>query len=291
MLSRSTFRAMGSSINVWLDGHGTLYHVPYQIEAYEACLSRFRPNSELNQLNQQVGEWVLVSSVLQDNLIAAHEAAQATDGLVTPLVLNALIMAGYDRDFDDLPTSYQSLAPIHLHHWQQIEIINNHVWLPDQIDLGGTAKGWVAQTLAQELGVALVDIGGDIFANGKSWAIHITDPFNPSKSFATVAIENQAIATSGTDYHRWGKNRHHIIDPRTTLPAETDVLSATVIYPDAVLAEAFAKAVLLQGSHDGLAWLNNQEDAAGLVFRHDGSVLATSNFQAYFIQGDLSHVQ
>jgi hypothetical protein len=54
-----------------------------------------------------------------------------------------------------------------------------------------------------------------------------------------------------------------------------------VIHPDAVLAEAMAKAVLLQGGQPGLAWLNTQADSAGLVFCHDGSVLATENLKTF----------
>jgi thiamine biosynthesis lipoprotein ApbE len=60
-------------------------------------------------------------------------------------------------------------------------------------------------------------------------------------------------------------------------------VSVTIIHQDAVLAEAFAKAVLLQGSHTGLAWLAHQPDAAGLAFDTEGQVLATENFQHYII--------
>jgi thiamine biosynthesis lipoprotein len=96
---------------------------------------------------------------------------------------------------------------------------------------------------------------------------------------------DRAVATSGTDYRQWGDGKHHIIDPRSNAPAQSDLVAVTVIHPDAVLAEAYAKAVLIRGSIDGLAWLTDQPDAAGLVFDHEGRVLASERFRHYLTQG------
>lgn len=252
---------MGCTVNIWAEAE--VSEISAQVEAYEAMLSRFRPHSDLMRLNAQVGEWVAVDDVLAENLRAALSAAYLTDGLVTPLVLKAMVMAGYDE-------------AIHLHDWRDIRVEADKVWLPDEIDLGGTAKGWTAARLAEEIGTALVDMGGDIVATGREWAIHVTDPFQPQTPFTMISLQDCAIATSGTDYRG-----AHIIDPRTGHAAETDVLSATVIHPDAVSAEALAKSVLIMGSTAGLSWLSAQPDAAGLVFCHDGSVIATDSFQMY----------
>jgi thiamine biosynthesis lipoprotein len=84
------------------------------------------------------------------------------------------------------------------------------------------------------------------------------------------------IATSGRDYRRWYKNgvwQHHIIDPRTNRPAQTDVLSATVVASFASLAEMAAKTVLIMGSLDGLRWLEKHPGFAGLVVLDDGTTL------------------
>jgi thiamine biosynthesis lipoprotein len=83
------------------------------------------------------------------------------------------------------------------------------------------------------------------------------------------------VATSGRDYHRWirqGASQHHIIDPRTGLPASTDVLTATVIAPGMVEAESAAKVALILGSNAALDWLEAHPPLAGLLVLEDGSV-------------------
>lgn len=285
-----SFRAMGSQANVWLetaeDGSAILRQVPNWVEAIEATLSRFRPESELSRLNQRVGNWMSISEIVQASLAEALRAACATDGLVTPLALSALVAAGYDRSFEALQEVTNSGPASPVSHWQaiQVDAEMRQVRLPDRIDLGGTAKGWTAQLIGKRLtkhGACLVDLGGDIVGYGKSWKVDLHDPFYPATPFASLSLQDRAVATSGTDYRRWGNNQHHIIDPRTGAPASTDLVSATVIHRDAVLAEAFAKAVLIQGGFAGLNWLAQQEGAAGLAFKHEGSVLATENFSTY----------
>src|SRR5690349_21385671 len=96
----AAFRAMGCQINVWLetdqDGQRLLQTVPAEVEAFEAVLSRFRPESELSRLNQQTGEWVEVSETLLANILAAKQGARITNGLYHPLLHDALVAAGYD---------------------------------------------------------------------------------------------------------------------------------------------------------------------------------------------------
>ena len=153
-----------------------------------------------------------------------------------------------------------------------------------RLDLGGIAKGWAADEAARRLrphGPALVNAGGDIAlngprANGEPWPIGITDPFNPDEQIEVVRVESGGVATSGRDYHRWrqaGLEQHHILDPRTGRPAETDVLAATVIAPTAPQAEMAAKAALILGSRDGLRWLDARPTLAGLLVLDYGKIL------------------
>jgi thiamine biosynthesis lipoprotein len=295
---------MGSQVNVWLecaeDDQVVLQQVPGWIEAIEASLSRFRPGNELSRLNSHSGAWVPVSTTMYAAVAEALRAAHATDGLVTPLVLPALLAAGYDRSFDTLGdqpsqgawalTSEAADHHLPVSQWKaiQLDTCRPRVRLPGPIDLGGTAKGWSAEVIANRLsghGPCLVDLGGDLVGRGKPWPIQVHDPFQPNIPFATFMLADRAVATSGSDYRRWGAGQHHIIDPRSGAPAQSDLLSVTVIHPDAVLAEGYAKAVLLRGSKDGLAWLAQQPDAAGLAFDHEGRVLASESFQPYLAQG------
>lgn len=288
---------MGCHVTVQIeaDAHGkeVLQSLPQRFAALEAILTRFNLNSELMRFNARAGEWVAVDDVLFANICAAKHAALLTDGLYNPLVLPALIASGYDRSFEEINISDINESTQVISDWREIDvnIKTKEVRIPagSALDLGGIAKGWTATTIADELaeiGPCLVNIGGDMVGRGApngfpGWYVEIEDPFT-HEAFTTICLYNRAISTSGIDYRRWqsvkGEQCHHIIDPRTAKPAVTDVLSATVIHPSAIIAEAYAKSVILQGAEHGLTWLNQQWHTAGLVFRQDGTVLATSTF-------------
>jgi thiamine biosynthesis lipoprotein len=92
------------------------------------------------------------------------------------------------------------------------------------------------------------------------------------------------VATSGKDYRRWkldGVWIHHIIDPRTGQPAETDVLASTVIAPTVTEAEMAAKVVLISGSQSGLVWLEAHPQMAGLLVLDDGKLLYSQRIDKY----------
>ncbi|WP_129676404.1 FAD:protein FMN transferase [Candidatus Chloroploca sp. Khr17] len=307
-----TFRAMGSTILVLVESadpaaEQALRQVPAWFATWEAALSRFQVKSELMQLNRQAGKgWVTVSHVLWDVLDVALEAAQATNGLVTPTLLAHLMEAGYDRDFASLSVDRPSPGtdgwPLHNHPsahkataWRLIE--RNPaipaVALPAGmlLDLGGFAKGWAARQAVQRLteyGPTLVDAGGDIAVSGpcrdgSPWPIAVADPREPGKELALVLLAKGGLATSGRDYRRWRKGAdvlHHIIDPRTGKPATSDLLSVTVAAPTLEKAEAAAKAALILGSEAGLAWLETQPELAALLVPETNQAIQTTTWSA-----------
>jgi thiamine biosynthesis lipoprotein len=293
MQQKIEFRAMGCAMLAMVnaaspEASARLHALPAQFEAWEQCLSRFRDDSELSRLNRSHGQWTLVSSTLWTVLMHAIWGARESNGLVTPTLLAALEAAGYDRSFDALEANPQ---PRHLlnvkHSWRDIEMDAGRcaVRLPIgmKIDLGGVAKGWAAQEAARMLsehGTALVDAGGDIAVRGGPLPIGIARPFVPDQAMAVVAVSNGAVATSGRDYRRWQASdawQHHIIDPRTLAPAQTDVMTASVIAPDAVSAEVAAKTMLILGSERALSWIEWRGWPA-LLALEDGAEVRSSRF-------------
>ena len=112
----------------------------------------------------------------------------------------------------------------------------------------------------------------------------IRDPFHPEKDSDILKLGRCGLATSGTDYHRWhqaGKIRHHIIDPRNGFPAETDILTATVIAPDTLFAEAAAKTALILGSDAALDWLEADPSLAGALILENGDVLYSRQMELF----------
>src|SRR5512136_88538 len=100
MAHRIDFRAMGTRMLAMVDASEpppTLTDVPRWFEEWEQVLSRFRSDSELCQLNAGSGSARVVSEVLWEVYQASREAERITGGLVSPLVLQALLYAGYDQ--------------------------------------------------------------------------------------------------------------------------------------------------------------------------------------------------
>ncbi|MBI5301658.1 MAG: FAD:protein FMN transferase [Chloroflexi bacterium] len=187
-----------------------------------------------------------------------------------------------------------SIAPVA--DWRAIEYDaeTRVVCLPREmrLDLGGIAKGWAADQAARRLSQvapALVDAGGDIaisgpLANGEPWQIAVADPFNPDGDVERLVIDAGGVATSGRDYRNWKMGErvyHHIIDPHTGQPAETDVVSATVIAPSALQAETAAKVALILGHAAGMRWLNARPLLAGLLVLDDHRVVASARLDDF----------
>ena len=309
MVHRLHFRAMGTEMLVCVDNGADpppveLANVPGWFEEWEQVLSRFRVDSELTRLNRTSHWLVPVSETLWQVFQSSLIAEKYTDGLVTPTIATAVIESGYDRDFSLLagqvlspfefePPIVRSLASV---SW---DASTRSINLPEDIELdfGGIAKGWAAEQVVQRLkhfGSVLMNCGGDIFMsgpllNGNPWEIGLHRPFDRSNGYIGMMYFRQScgVATSSTDRRRWMQGdqmRHHIIDPYTGQPAESDVVSATIVAPTAVEAETAAKSVLIRGSEEGLAWLESHPDLAGLIILESGNILYSKRIKKY-LQG------
>ena len=134
-----------------------------------------------------------------------------------------------------------------------------------------------------------MNAGGDIAisgprADGEVWRIGVANPFEPKEDLFMLHLMGGGVATSGKDRRRWIRGdilQHHIIDPRTGQPAETDVLTATVVAPTVMEAEAAAKSVLILGSGAGMEWLEADSGLAGLLILEDGRVLTNLRMEEY----------
>lgn len=304
MLHRLPFHAMGGEMLAILEGvndspPSILDEVPRWFEDWEQSLSRFRVDSELSRLNRIFDQPVEVSDTLWDVFQYALSAETITNGLVTPTVLDAMIEAGYDQTFDTLPR-YQNghglqvlsaVNPLSVITWDEG---SRTICLPYgvRLDFGGVAKGWAAHQAAERLkeyGPALMNASGDIaisgpLADGKPWQIGIRNPFESNIDFETLKLKRCGVATSGRDRRHWHQNglaRHHIIDPHTGQPAETDVMTVTIVAPTVMEAEAAAKAVLILGGEQGLEWVEADPTLAGIIVLESGHTFYSERIREY----------
>ncbi len=238
MTSRA-LRAMGSEWFVEADA--ALDGVAALLEAWEAALSRFRPQSSLSTLNR---DRVVEDPVLAQVIGLAMEGWSRTEGAFDPRLGGPLAALGYDRDLAAVRAPVPRAAPLPR---LRVEVDGARVRLDGEgdLDLGGIGKGWAVDRLYEVLrrGGArqvLVDGGGDI--RGDVGAIGV-----PGGHAARLP---GAVATSAAEGRAWtdasGARRWHLLDPATGAPVVGDLASATVCAPTAVEAEIWAKAVLVR---------------------------------------------
>lgn len=306
MTHQIQFRAMGTDMLLCVDNGSEnppaeMAEVPLWFEEWEQALSRFRITSELSRLNHNSGQPVAVSETLWQVFHAALKAEAKTDGLVTPTIASAVIEIGYDRDFSELTgrnlspvdSAAAQVSPLEIVSWDEA---TRTIYLPTGVylDFGGIAKGWAAEQVVARIkqqGSVLMNCGGDIsmsgaLLDGSPWEIGVFKPFDRASGYVEMLYFDHAcgVATSATDRRRWvqgGILRHHIINPRTGLPASSDVVSATVIAPTASDAESAAKSVLIRGSEAGLAWVEDDPDLAALLILENGQVLYSQRMSEY----------
>ena len=292
----ATWRAIGTSVHLIVtepDALGPACRMlRADLAAVDAACSRFRADSEIVALDR-VPQWrgrtgpVKVSPLLAEALGVALRAARATDGDVDPTVGGAMSAVGYDRDFalvqrDGPPVT---LTVRRVPGWREVKLDEQArlVSLPAgvRLDLGATAKAWAAdraaERIAAELGCGvLVNLGGDIAVAGPGpadgWQIRVQDvtgrpedpPVGPA---AVVAIHSGGLATSSTAARRWqrgGDVLHHILDPRSGLPAAPVWRTVSVAAATCTDANIASTAAIIR-AEAAPAWLASLGLAARLV--------------------------
>jgi thiamine biosynthesis lipoprotein len=255
------FPAMGTQVELLLDardetaGARALREGEAEVRRLEGLLSRFRSDSELSRLNARGGLDAGPDLVRVTELALA--ARERTGGRFDPTVHDAVVAAGYCVTFaqlapdgdDGLRTGGQCGGDVQVG-------ADGHIALEPgtKLDLGGIAKGDAAERVCDMLapqGPCLANVGGDLAVRGTpargSWAVGLATP----NGSLTLELAGGGLATSGRDRRRWrrrGEERHHVIDPSTGRPAETDLVRVTAVAPDAVEAEVAATALLLAGA-------------------------------------------
>jgi len=295
-MTELAFRAMGSDAHVIVVGGPTdgANRARARIDQLEQRWSRFIADSEVSALNQHAGQFVPVSDDTRLLVDRAIEAWRISGGSFDPTVLGAMIRAGYDRSFDKLGETPSAGVSALLLGCTDIEISHDSVRLPagTGFDPGGIAKGLAADLVADEVidtgadGVC-INLGGDLRLRGRSpegegWTVDIEHP-SSSAPIARIGVREGAVATSTTLRRQWrvdGAPQHHLIDPATGLPSDSDLTLACVITAHGWAAEVLAKAVLLRGSAHPFDLLGGT-GAQAVVVDRDGRIDATDGFAAY----------
>jgi thiamine biosynthesis lipoprotein len=240
-----------------------------ELAAIDLACSRFRADSELTAVNAAAGHTVEVSLLFAEAVRTAVVAAEQTDGDVDPTLGGSLAAAGYDADFVALPSDgpVPQPAPPPANAWRDIELAAGTVRIPagTALDLGATAKAlavdYASTAIAAATGAGvLVNVGGDLAAAGPvppaGWPVRLTDDAAresvtaPGRRGPVVRMHGGGLATSSTAVRQWrrgGKAYHHVLDPRTGLPAEAVWRTVTVTAASCVDANVASTAAIVRG--------------------------------------------
>ena len=289
----ASWRALGTLVQLVVTDPSALPEARQVLESdlaeVDAACSRFRPDAEIRALK---GGRQAISPLLAEAIGVALRAARLTDGDVDPTVGAAMSAVGYDRDFEHIIPNGPPLALTvrTVPGWREVHLDGRSLTMPAgvQLDLGATAKAWAADRSAARIATStgsgvLVSLGGDIAVAGPApdggWRIRVQDVTGapgdrPAGPYAQIAIRDGGLATSSTAARRWqrgGDVLHHILDPRTGLPAEPVWRTVSVAAGSCADANAASTAAVIRGRR-ALGWLAQLAlparlvDATGVVF-------------------------
>lgn len=263
---------------------GALAAAAQEINRLEALLSRTRAGSDVSNLNEN-GNAALsqeTAQLLRDGLAYCKKTGGAFDITIAPLV-DAWNIHGDDPR---VLTQSQIDALLPLVDSSHLRLDGTTAALDEgcSIDLGGIAKGYASDCVARlyrDHGVegGWLSLGGNVYAHGTKpdgsfWNVSIRDPQNTAGSAALVQLSNQFAVTSG-GYQRYftaedGTVYQHIIDPATGAPAQSDLLSVTVICENGTMADAYSTALYVMGLDEAQAfWRAYEKDFDMVLITRD----------------------
>ena len=230
-------------------------------EIEQRC-TRFDERSELMQVTAHPGVPVPASAILYEAVRFALMVAEESGGAFDPTVGLPMEARGFNREQRTGEIVDTAIAPSGEVSYRDVDLDPERRTItlrrPLLLDLGSVVKGLAVDTAARELDAFsdfAIDAGGDLYFGGRNpqgspWSVGIRHPRRDHELIDSLSVSNQAVCTSG-DYERMD----HILDVRTGEPARA-VASATVVAPNAMLADALATAAFVLGPQAGIQLLH-----------------------------------
>ncbi len=260
---------------------------------YEQLLSKTVSGSDVDRINHSNGQPVPVSPETYAILQSAKSISEGSGGAFSVTIAPLTALWDFTGGTQRMPDEATRLSKLPLVDDQKL-ILNEDgsVTLPEgmEIDLGGIAKGYIADRIAElikdRVYGAILNFGGNVYVVGNKpdqspFRVGIRDPLGEEgSSCAVISVYENSVVTSGI-YERYfikdGHWYHHILDPMTGSSAETDLASATVVSKSSMIADAMATACIVMGSERAMEYLTENGADALLILR-DGTFLSTEGF-------------
>lgn len=266
-----------------------------EIERLERILSTYENSTSMYDLNQKG----FLNNAEKEILFVFEKSkyySDLSDGHFDITIKPVLEI--YNESFENygrVPTETEIQSTLELVNYKNIEISDETISFKKYgmgVTVDGIAKGYIidkAVNVLKNNGIdnALVDIGGDIRAIGKSdrntdWTVALQNPRDAADFISIINLRDMAVATSG-DYEQFfidDKSVHHIINPKTG-HSTTESISVTMIAQHALDADALSTAVFVLGPQNGMSLINSLEKVEGLIITENKTVLKSDHFSDF----------
>lgn len=275
---------------------GTLDEIWAACDRYEKLLSKTIEGSDVWRINHAEGQAVTVDPETWSILHRAREISAMTEGAFAVTIAPLSAMWDFTGGTNRMPTDDERLSALPLVDDSAILLGDNYtVTLPRgmEIDLGGIAKGYIADQVAalvkDKASGAILSLGGNVYVlggkpDGTPYNVGIRNPLGDASSvLAVVATTDCSVVTSGIYERQFtldGVTYHHILDPADGLPSRSDLASATIISTSSMDADALATACIVLGSEKALTLLE-QQGISGVLVTREGKILQHQAGEAY----------
>jgi thiamine biosynthesis lipoprotein len=266
-------------------------------------MSVFKENSDVSMINKKAG--ISTHQVGADTYFVikkAVEYSKLSEGTFDPTIRPLVSLWRIGSNNPRIPSKNEITENLKLVNYEDIILSeeDNSIGLKyakQAIDVGGIAKGYAADEVKKifnnyKIKSALIDLGGNIFALGKKpdstlWRVGIQNPFNNRGEYVgLISVENKSIVTSG-NYERYfmknGKTYHHIIDPKTGYPSESEVISATIISNYSIDGDGLSTGVYIMGLEKSIKIIEALKGVDAIFITRNKEIYTTSGITDEFI--------
>lgn len=263
-------------------------------QKYDKLFSRTNPDSDVSRINQSKGNSVSVSPETIDLIKKGIEYGDLSKGAFDITIASVSSLWDFHEDSAKMPDKKSALEAISHIDYHNIVVDQHTITLLDpdaSIDLGGIAKGYIADQIASYLkdnGVthAIINLGGNVLTigakpDGSPFHIGIQKPFEPSgEPITSIDIQDKSVVTTGI-YERYFKKNdviyHHVLDPKTGFPCNNSLASVTIITDSSLDADALSTTCYLLGLEEGMKLIHSLENTEAVFITLDNEIIDSRN--------------
>lgn len=283
-------------LTVYADNETVLDQAAERITELENKLSVTMPDSEIYVLNNTGSK--LLSKDTAYLLESALTLCKSTNGALDITVYPAVSAWGFTTGEYKIPSATEVAELLKNVDYRKVTLYEQTASIPYgvQVDLGSVAKGYTGDILSEllkENGItsALLNLGGNVQAvgnktDGTPWRIAVKHPTDTKNYLGILSISDMAAITSG-GYERYfvgedGGTYWHILDPSTGKPADSGLLSVTVVGKSGLLCDAMSTALFVMGLDDAVDYWRIQQEFEAIFVTDDGKIYITAGLDDCF---------